>query len=810
MNREFITAENDAFYRVIFENTGTAILLLEEDTTISLVNSEFEKLSGYAKHEIEGKLSWTTFVHQDDLSRMIENHKKRRAQSESVPRNYEFRFIDRNGDAKYISLTIEMVPETKRSIASLINITENKQIQKAVEYRLAFEQKITQISRDFINLPRHRIDNGIERALATIGEFAHVDRSYIFLLSEDGEYFSNTHEWCALGVESVKDQLQNRKATDASWTIARLRQNKNINFPSLDAIPKEAAFEREELNSQGIKAVAIVPLFYEGSLKGFLGFDSTRKEKTWLEEDISLLRTAGDIIINALEKKSYEERLNRSEQKYRDFVNFLPQVVFESDLNGWLTFANQYAFERFGYSREEFENGLSIFQMLDEKDWPRAKENIEQLYQGESTVGAEYTGVTKEGEKFPILIYSTPVFSEGNLVSLRGIIIDISLRKELEDQLKQSQKLEAIGRLAGGIAHDFNNILTSILGHCHLLLLNEKLCKECELEVQNIMATSKSGASLTRQLLAFSRKQITDPKSVNINSIIRSSQTMLDRLINENIIITPILEDTLDLIKADPGQIEQIIMNLVINSSDAMPNGGRVTIKTQNVSINFSKPIQGDKVEPGNYVVLSVTDEGHGMDKATQEQAIDPFFTTKDLGRGTGLGLSTVYGIVKQSGGYLDIRSTPDIGTTITLYFPREKKQTDPKKEKKKTKAAGFGETLLVVEDEKNVRKVMTKILAAQGYNVLEAENGNIALSIIRSDSTIDMVITDVIMPGINGRELIDLIKKEKPDIRFLYVSGYTDDDVIRQGVETNRYDFLQKPFSSQQLSEKIREILSK
>jgi two-component system, cell cycle sensor histidine kinase and response regulator CckA len=810
MNREFITEENDAFYRVIFENTGTAILLLEEDTTISLVNSEFEKLSGYTKHEIERKLSWTDFVHEDDLPKMLENHKKRREHPQSVPRNYEFRFIDRSGDVKYISLTIEMIPETKRSIASLINITENKQIHKAMEYRLRFEKKITQISRDFINLPKHKIDNGIERALETIGEFAQVDRSYIFLLSDDGEYFSNTHEWCARGVESVKALLQDRKATDAAWTVDRLKQNKDINLPSLDLIPDEAAFEREELSSQGIKAVAIVPLFYEGTLRGFLGFDSTRSEKTWLEEDISLLRTAGDIFINALEKKSYEEKLRISEQKYRDFVNFLPQVVFESDLAGRLIFVNHYAFDKFGYTREEFEHGLTIFQMLDEKDWSQARENLEKLYQGESTVGAEYTGVTKQGDRFPILIYSTPVFNEGKLISLRGIIIDISLRKELEEQLKQSQKLEAIGRLAGGIAHDFNNILTSILGHCHLLLLNEKLCKECELEIQNIMTTSKSGASLTRQLLAFSRKQITDPKSVNINSIIRSSQSMLDRLINENIIITPILEDALDLIKADPGQIEQIIMNLVINSSDAMPEGGRITIKTQNASITFPKPIQGDKVEPGDYVLLAVTDEGHGMDKETKEQAIDPFFTTKDLGRGTGLGLSTVYGIVKQSGGYLEIQSTPDIGTDITLYFPREKQQTGPKKKKTKTKAHSNGETLLVVEDEKTVRKVMTEILNAQGYTVLEAENGNRALSLIRSDNSIDMVITDVIMPGINGRELIDLIKKEKPDIRFLYVSGYTDNDVIRQGVETNRYDFLQKPFSSQQLSEKIREILTK
>ncbi|HEB09817.1 MAG TPA: response regulator [Spirochaetales bacterium] len=385
-----------------------------------------------------------------------------------------------------------------------------------------------------------------------------------------------------------------------------------------------------------------------------------------------------------------------------------------------------------------------------------------------------------------------------------------ALRKS-EEQLRQAQKLESIGRLAGGVAHDFNNLLTTIIGYSELISMEQDLNDSTKEGVQEIKNSAKRAAELTKQLLAFSRKQVLQPQVIDLNRLITKLGKMLRRLIGEDVDLTTKLDSKPGHIKADPGQVEQVITNLVVNARDAMQEGGTITIETQGLYLDESYSQQHPEVKPGDYVLLAVSDTGHGMDEETQAQIFEPFFTTKEVGKGTGLGLSTVYGIVKQSGGYIYVYSEPDHGTTFKIYLPQltgARKQQESVREKKGP--MGGTETILLVEDEESLRKMAGKILDGYGYSVVEAKNGMEALEIITQGDRlkIDLLVTDVIMPKMGGKELAGKLTEEYPKLKVLYISGYTDNAIAHHGELDKGVSLLQKPFSTQSLAEKVREVL--
>jgi PAS domain S-box-containing protein len=403
------------------------------------------------------------------------------------------------------------------------------------------------------------------------------------------------------------------------------------------------------------------------------------------------------------------------------------------------------------------------------------------------------------------------------LASVADIISQGIARRRLEEalhaseeQLRQSQKLEAIGQLAGGIAHDFNNLLTVITGYSELTI--RRLPTEDPLR-QNIEEVKKAGdraAGLTRQLLAFSRRQVLQPKVLNLNGVVSELEKMLRRLIGEDIGLWPVLESDLGSVKADPGQIEQIIMNLAVNARDAMPLGGKLTIETANVYLDEDYAKKHIAVIPGPYVMLAVSDAGTGMDSRTRARIFEPFFTTKDAGKGTGLGLSTVYGIVKQSGGNIWVYSEVGQGTTFKVYLPRVDEGAEEYSRRSESEETFEGaETILVAEDEEMVRKLAVQVLVMHGYQVLEAANGGAALLICeRHKEPIHLLITDVIMPEMSGRELADRLAQLRPEMKVLYMSGYTDNAIVHQGVLDEGANFIQKPFPTNALSRKVREVL--
>jgi PAS domain S-box-containing protein len=390
-------------------------------------------------------------------------------------------------------------------------------------------------------------------------------------------------------------------------------------------------------------------------------------------------------------------------------------------------------------------------------------------------------------------------------------IRDLTSQRQLEEELHQSQKMDAIGRLAGGVAHDFNNLLTAITCYSDVLLTTfEESDERCE-DVREILKAAKRAAGLTGQLLAFSRKQILQPTLLDLNAVITDIEKMLRRVIGEDVQLDTALDPALWPVRADKGQIDQVLLNLVVNARDAMPNGGALRIGTRNLTLAVPRPHAHGVIDPGEYVTLEVSDAGTGIEPTVLPHLFEPFFTTKGPGKGTGLGLSTVYGVLRQSDGNIEVRSVLGKGTSFVLYFPRETADAPSAPEATTPRVAENGAaTILLAEDDTSVRELVRAMLTKKGYHVLCASDGEAAIDVATKHAgTIDLLLTDVVLPGLNGREVAERMRTARPDLRVLYMSGYTDDAILRRGVLTQRSSLIQKPFNAADLTSRVSELLA-
>jgi PAS domain S-box-containing protein len=563
----------------------------------------------------------------------------------------------------------------------------------------------------------------------------------------------------------------------------------------------------------GVSSLLDVATRIQNTLAGTITIEHMGRPRTWRPEEEAFASSVADMVsvaLSAYERRQVAETLRKSEERYRNLFENANDLIYTLDLTGKITSVNQKIKEITGYAPEEM-IGRSVDEVLTPDNRNISNANLARKLAGEAEGTIyELEMIGKQGQTLALEINTRLIDEQGEPSAILGIARDISERKHLEDQLRQAQKMEAIGRLAGVVAHDFNNLLIAILGYSQLILRRLEPHNPFYREINEIEKAGQRAATLTNQLLAFSRRQAAQPQIVNLNHVVTEIGHMLRRIIGEDIELVTVLEPQLGCTKVDPGQIEQVIMNLAVNSRDAMPNGGRLIIETANSEFDEPYASRHPATQSGHYVLLSVSDTGVGMDKETQSRIFEPFFTTKSEGKGTGLGLSTVYGIVKQSNGHIEVQSEPGRGATFQIFLPMvDEKPLYEQLVQMDDDAYGGQETILLAEDDDAVRELVVHLLQVKGYTVLEATDARSALAVCQSYSgPIAAVLTDVVMPQMNGPELVQVLMQLRPTLKVLYMSGYTDGNTVSLNQLSGTLSLLEKPFTAEKLTQRLRQLL--
>jgi hypothetical protein len=513
------------------------------------------------------------------------------------------------------------------------------------------------------------------------------------------------------------------------------------------------------------------------------------------------------------EKTQAEAALRASEQRFRALVEHSWDAIALFDADGAVLYGSPATTRLLGYDLMEFV-GRNAVELIhpDDRDGVVAR-LTEAVAHPRTRVSVTARVRHKDGSWRHLEGVFTNLLDDPSVGAIVNNYRDATERRSLEEQVIRAQKMEAVGRLAGGVAHDFNNILTAITGYTDLLLADLPADDPRRLDVDEIHHAAQRAAALTQQLLAFSRRQVLQPRVVDLNALVLDVESLLRRLIGEDLTLAAALDPEVGHVRGDPGQLQQVIMNLAVNARDAMPGGGRLTIESRNVELDEAYAAQHRDVTPGRYVLLAVSDTGTGMSEETQSHLFEPFFTTKEMGKGTGLGLATVYGIVRQSGGHVWVYSELGHGTTFKIYLPRVDEPAEPLATRARAAPESLRgtETILLVEDEAAVRAVTRQLLQRNGYTVLEAPQGAAALALLEGGPVrLDLLLTDVVMPGMSGRELADQLTSRCPGLRVVYMSGYTDDAIVRHGMLEPGLEYLQKPFRPDGLLMKVREVLDR
>jgi PAS domain S-box-containing protein len=697
------------------------------------------------------------------------------------------------------------------AIESIRDITVRKRAELALKRRLDYERAAADCMRLLVE-SRDR-DEQLQKVVEALCRAVGASRVYIFRNEESstsGLCMTQVHEAVSGGItpQIHNPHLQHLPYSEGAPSLLPVLQARK---PFVYIVDQLDGPERSILEEQSIRSILILPIFSGPVLWGFIGFDDCETAQRWHEDDIKLLQVVADGIGAAVLRERSEKALRESEEKYRTILESIEEGYFEVDIAGHLTFFNEAACRLVGYSQDEL-MGMNNRRLTDEENAKKIYRTFNEIYRtGVPAKGFDWEIVRKDGTKRSIessvsLIRDDSAQPRG----FRGVIRDITERKELETQLRQAQKMEAIGTLAGGIAHDFNNLLQAISGYTQLLLWGKSGNDPGTHELKEIERAAGRAASLIRQLLAFSRKVEGERRSVNLNQEIMDIEKVLRRTIPKMIDIEISLSQDLLTVQADPIQMEQILLNLGSNAADAMPEGGKLILETGNVSLDEEYCRNHLGAVPGEYVLLKVTDTGHGMDQKTLQHIFEPFFTTKEIGKGTGLGLASVYGIVKSHGGYIMCYSEKGHGTTFNIYLPAIADWSgEAQKPADRVPPQGGSETILVVDDESAIREFAKQILQRFGYQVLLARSGEEALEIYKGrKDDIGLVLLDLGMPGIGGYTCLRELLKIDPSSQVMIASGYAIDNRMKGILQSGAAGYIGKPYQFRELLVKVRAVL--
>jgi len=821
----------------LIERMDDIVIVLDAQGHVVDLNPAAGDILACRVSEAIGQSVAQVFSHQIELvhhyRHMAEGHAEIMLSKGEKPAHFDLRLLplyDRHGHATGCLMVLRDIAELKRAEEALrrahaelelrvqqrtaelaqaiqamqAEIAERKHAEERLQYRLAIE-RATALASGQLVAPEGA---DFHQILEILGEVVAANRSYIFQFREGDIKVDNTCEWCSPGTKPQIDDLQGLDMSQFPWFMGKLKRAEATLVPDVDALPDEAVAEKEMLQAQSIRSLLFVPINVGTTLTGFMGFDDTGKCRDWLPEDVQALRMIANTIGTYWERKQAEEALRESERKYRQLVDLAQEGIWVVDAQNITTFVNPRMAAILGYTAGEM-LGRSLFSFMDERGVEIAEANGERHKQGISEQH-DLEFLRKDGTRVLTIMATSPIMDEaGHYAGALAVVADITERRRLEEQLRQAQKMEAIGRLAGGIAHDFNNLLTVITGYGQMVHSGLAETNPLRADMTEVLKAGERATALTKQLLAFSRRQVLDARVLDLNDVIEGSAKMLRRLIGEDVNLTLELAPTLGGVKADPSQIEQVLLNLAANARDAMPTGGTLFISTANVSLDAGAPGRLPDAPAGPYVMLAVSDTGHGLSPEVREHLFEPFFTTKDHGKGTGLGLSTVYGIVRQSGGEIHVYSELGRGTTFKVYLPRVEAPRMVAPAERVTALPRGHETILVVEDQVEVRELTVRVLRSLGYNVLQVSRGAEALEVVAGQSApLHLLLTDVVMPEMGAVELVEQLRQKQRLPKVLYMSGYTDDIVVRHGITESGVPFIQKPFSVEALAQKVRQVL--
>ncbi len=783
-------------YRRIFESAVEGFFESTPGGHFVTVNPAMARIAGYSSptEMIAGVYDIGKQLYVDPEQR---KDVKRRLEEDGIIEGYEVHMLRKDGSKIWISMNVSAVRDSSGKVIShdgtAVDITERKrsELERQVTTEIAHAVAVTENLDDLLRV----IHQSLRKVVS-------AENCFVGLLDSSTGIFHFPFFVDKFDAKPAPRQLGRGTAAYVLRTGQAMSISEKRFKELLDRGDVEGPYGTPARSWLG------VPLRTPAAKIGVLAVRDYERDNAYSERDVEFLSSIGNQIALAIERKQAEDKLRASEARLRVLVEQLPAVLWTVDKNLIFTSVVGAGLKRLGLKPNQLV-GKSLndyFETPDRTFLPIAA-HLKAVCGDPTTFHVEWKDASYACHVEPLRN------AEGEAEGAICMSLDVTDRKQLEEQFRQAQKMEAVGRLAGGIAHDFNNLLMVIQGYADLMVERVPAGDSLRRNAEQIRMAAQRAASLTRQLLAFSRKQILEPKVLNVQTIVADMEKILRRLIGEDIDLVTSSAKDLGLVKVDRGQIEQVIMNLAVNARDAMPNGGRLTIETANVELDASMTHASVVLAPGKYVMLAVTDNGCGMDEATQAHIFEPFFTTKEQGKGTGLGLATVYGVVKQSGGYVWVYSEPGHGTTFKIYLPRidegDSTSTGDIQSDASSRPKG-SEVVLLVEDEQGVRELAQEYLQMCGYKVLTASDGHAAVELASMHSgPIHLLMTDVVMPGISGRELADRVSAIRPDIKVLYMSGYTDRAISHHGILETGAVFLQKPFTLSTLAAKLREILA-